>query len=317
MSQPKISVAIPVRNEADKIGQCLEAVFSQSLKPHEVIIVDGHSTDGTVEKVTKFPIKLFYEDAHSESRIGRGRQIGVEKAEGEYIAFTDADCIPDRNWLEGLVGEFEQGIVGVGGGMRSVGKGLWERSVNLVFSTFLGSATSVQGRFFKTKRFVRSISACNSMYRREDVLMVGGINADLPGAEDRELNKRLSKLGNLLYTPKAVVLHQHSWTPTKFVGKVYGYGEQRGMIRIWDLQVVPPLILPFLGLSLIFTPWFLVAMVGLYLALIESMGIRFAAKERDWRFLFSIPTVYVIEHGLYTIGFWKGILFSYKTRLNR
>lgn len=37
MSQPKISVVIPMRNEADKIEQCLKAVLSQSLKPHEII----------------------------------------------------------------------------------------------------------------------------------------------------------------------------------------------------------------------------------------------------------------------------------------
>ena len=47
MMSDKISVVIPVKNEEAKIMQCLEAVFSQSLKPHEVIVVDGHSTDGT------------------------------------------------------------------------------------------------------------------------------------------------------------------------------------------------------------------------------------------------------------------------------
>lgn len=45
----KISVVIPVKNEEDKIERCLEAVFSQSYKLDEVIVVDGHSTDNTVE----------------------------------------------------------------------------------------------------------------------------------------------------------------------------------------------------------------------------------------------------------------------------
>ena len=82
MSQPRISVVIPVRNEAGKIEQCLKAVLSQSLKPHEIIVVDGHSTDKTVEKVIQFPVKILYEDYHN--RAG-GCQIGVENAEGEYI----------------------------------------------------------------------------------------------------------------------------------------------------------------------------------------------------------------------------------------
>ena len=45
----KISVIIPVKNEEDKIERCLEAVFNQTIKPYEVIMVDGHSTDGTFE----------------------------------------------------------------------------------------------------------------------------------------------------------------------------------------------------------------------------------------------------------------------------
>ena len=45
----EVSVAIPVMNEEEKIGQCLEAVFSQSPKAHEVTMVEGHSTDGTFE----------------------------------------------------------------------------------------------------------------------------------------------------------------------------------------------------------------------------------------------------------------------------
>lgn len=61
-SQPKISVIIPVRNEEEKIERCLEAVFNQSYKPYEVIVVDGHSTDKTMENARKFPIKVVYED---------------------------------------------------------------------------------------------------------------------------------------------------------------------------------------------------------------------------------------------------------------
>ena len=47
----KISVVIPVKNEEEKIERCLEAVFDQTAKPYEVIVVDGHSTDKTVENM--------------------------------------------------------------------------------------------------------------------------------------------------------------------------------------------------------------------------------------------------------------------------
>ena len=53
-----ISVIIPVKNEAEKIEQCLDAAFSQLYKPFEVIVVDGHSGNGTVENAKKYPVKV-------------------------------------------------------------------------------------------------------------------------------------------------------------------------------------------------------------------------------------------------------------------
>ena len=77
----KISVVIPVKNEADKIERCLDAVFNQTIKTVEVIVVDGHSADQT-----------------------------VENARGEYIAFVDADFIPEKDWLKNLVKEFNREV---------------------------------------------------------------------------------------------------------------------------------------------------------------------------------------------------------------
>lgn len=50
----EISVVIPVKNEADKMVQCLEAIFNQTIKLFDVIVVDGHSRDKAVEKARNF-----------------------------------------------------------------------------------------------------------------------------------------------------------------------------------------------------------------------------------------------------------------------
>ncbi|NQE44642.1 Glycosyltransferase AglE [ANME-1 cluster archaeon GoMg2] len=111
-SQAKISVVIPVKNEAGKIERCLEAVFNQSHKPHEMIVVDGHSTDKTVENARKFSVKILYADYHT--RAGACK-IGVESAKGDFVAFTDADCIPEKSWLENQIEVFNERYIGVGG----------------------------------------------------------------------------------------------------------------------------------------------------------------------------------------------------------
>ena len=302
-----ISVILPVLNEEDKIGQCLQAVFSQTIKPLEVIVVDGHSIDATVEKAKNFPVRIFYEDYHT--RAG-ACQIGVKNSEGFFIAFTDADCIPEINWLENLLKEFDENIVGVGGGIINIGEGIWETSINLISGTFLGSANSVQGRFFKDKRYVSSISGCNSMYRKDDILGVGGFDAKLSTAEDTELNRKILRLGKLLYTPNAIILHNPKRGLKEFAKRMHQYGYGRAKGRLWDLQVVPPILVLLLLMSLVFTSWIFLGMIGIYAIMLGAMGVMFTIRERDLKFLVSVPIVYITEHGMYTIGFWRGLLVS-------
>lgn len=302
---PKISVILPIRNEESKISQCLDAIFSQTILPHEVIVVDGHSTDNTEKIAKKYPIRFFYEDYHTRSGAC---QIGIMNSKGDFIAFTDADCIPQKDWLENLEKGFDEGIVGVGGGIKNVGEGLWERSINQAMSTFIGSANSVQGRFFKSKRFVKSISGCNSMYRRKDLLDVGGFNVLSPGAEDAELNRKLLVKGKLLYNPEALVIHHHSWTLKEYTKKMFRYGFERGLIRAFDLQVIPPFFALLVILSLLFTPYLFLASIVSYLLIILFFGIRGAQQEHNIRYLFSVPVVYIIEHSMYTLGMWKSVV---------
>ena len=154
----QITVIIPVRNMATKIEKCLKGVFGQSLKPYEIIVVDGHSTDDTVEKASKFPVKILYEDYHN--RAG-ACQVGVENAKGEYIAFTDGDCIPNRLWLANLVKELKvKSVAGVGGRYEDISDHLWSHSINLTFNTPLSGAKS---RWSDKRNYsIRRISITNN-----------------------------------------------------------------------------------------------------------------------------------------------------------
>ncbi|MEE9398785.1 MAG: glycosyltransferase [Dehalococcoidales bacterium] len=309
MNESKISVIIPVLNQEKKIEQCLEAVFAQSLQPYEVIVVDGHSTDGTVEKAQRFPVKIFYQEYGA---AGAARQIGVEKAEGEYLAFIDSDCIPDKNWLKTLTSEFEDDIVAVGGGMKNIGTGLWNNSINLSLSNFLGNANQLQAAIFREKRLVKELGLFNSIYRKKYILEVGGFNIHLAGADETELNKRISKKGKLLYTPDTVVLHDHGRGLREFAQNMYRYGTWRRQSRVLDLPAIPPLLAPLLLLSLIFTRWVFLPLLALYFIILVVIAAKFVIQEKNIRYFFSIPVVYLTEHICYIIGFWKEVLFPHK-----
>lgn len=96
---PLISVVIPARNAAATIGRTLEALAMQDLEgAYEVIVVDDNSSDETaaVARAAAGRVTVICQE---RSGAGAARNRGVSAAEAEVIAFTDADCVPDRGWL--------------------------------------------------------------------------------------------------------------------------------------------------------------------------------------------------------------------------
>jgi glycosyltransferase involved in cell wall biosynthesis len=301
---PKISVVVPVRNSASKIARCLHAISNQSIKPYEIIIVDGHSSDSTIEVAKRFPVTVIFEDYGT---VGGARQVGTDYAHGDYIAFTDADCIPQKEWLYNLITEFDSNIVGVGGGTCNIGSGLWEESIALALDTFLGSGNSVQNRLLKKKKFVKSISGCNCMYRKKDIIAIGGYNTSLSINEDTELNLRLRKIGNLLYTPNAIVFHQQERTLGEFLNRIFLFGYSRGLNGLWDNHIIPPIIAFIIIIIAIFSISLFIIFLVVYFLIVLSYTFLLLFKTRKLKYIITLPIVFVLEHLFYSFGFWKGI----------
>ena len=85
-----ISVIIPVRNEEEKIAQCLEAVFAQSLKAHEAIVVDCGSTDDTVKMAEDFGATVIKQEDVGEG-VAIWKLIGeAKKRDAEILVLIEA-----------------------------------------------------------------------------------------------------------------------------------------------------------------------------------------------------------------------------------
>lgn len=94
---PNISVIIPTLNEENYIGSLLQALQKQTIKPKEIIVVDGHSSDNTQKIVKQFKhVKLLF----SIKNPALQRTIGGKKASGDLLIFLDADVFPQKNFLE-------------------------------------------------------------------------------------------------------------------------------------------------------------------------------------------------------------------------
>lgn len=93
-----LSIVIPVYNEEDHIGLCLEAIANQTDPPDEVIVVDNNSTDGSVEVIKQFPFVTLLQEKRQGLRFTR--DTGMAAAKGDIIGRIDADSFITPTWCE-------------------------------------------------------------------------------------------------------------------------------------------------------------------------------------------------------------------------
>ncbi len=102
---PDTSIVTTVRDDREALTDLLDDLAAQTRAPAELVVVDGGSTDGTLELLAgwKGPFPLRVIEAPG-ANISEGRNIGIRGAANERIACTDAGCRPLPGWLEALEG---------------------------------------------------------------------------------------------------------------------------------------------------------------------------------------------------------------------
>jgi len=93
------SIVIPTKNSVDTIEQCLSSLMPYYREGHigEIVVVDGHSTDGTLDVVSEYPVKLLLEEG--KGNIGMAYDIGWRNAQGELIIFLDSDVYLEEGFF--------------------------------------------------------------------------------------------------------------------------------------------------------------------------------------------------------------------------
>jgi glycosyltransferase involved in cell wall biosynthesis len=293
---PLISIIIPVRNGIDTIDKSINSILSLAYAPVEVIVVDDGSADGTAEKLDAYRGKIRVITAGGAGP-SLARNAALKQAKGSYIAFTDADCVVDRNWLDELYAGFSTTLTGidkdtiaaVGGDQLSpADETVFGRTVNAFMKTIGFVADYIRDGRDCGVTEVDHNPSCNVLYKREVVERVNGFAAGLWPGEDLDLDYRIKRLGfRLLYTPKAKVYHYRSPSLKRFMRMMFNYGRAQGILVRWygffrRIHVLPPLALtgllalPFIGARTAFLALFSAGFIFLLFFFVRSRNIATA-----------------------------------------
>ena len=103
----KISIIIPIKNGEATLDGCVQGIVQQSLFEHcEIIAIDSGSTDGTLNLLKKYPVRVVQIAAESFNH-GATRNLGVQQAAGEFVVMTVQDAVPSsKDWLEIMLKHF-------------------------------------------------------------------------------------------------------------------------------------------------------------------------------------------------------------------
>jgi glycosyltransferase involved in cell wall biosynthesis len=224
---PEISVLLCTRNRGDKIINAVDSILENSYKNFELIIVDQSSDDKTKTAIETYSDSRIRYIRSQTVGLSRSRNIAIRESLSDIVAFTDDDCIVDREWLASIMKEYgsDSSVMGVYGRVLPYGKGepsmvchciidsMERKTVDspIIPYTVLGHGNNMSFRknvFRKTGLYIESLGAGTWMRAGEDT--------DLTYLA---LRKRIK----FLYSPKPLVYHNNWMSKEKGENLELGY----------------------------------------------------------------------------------------------
>jgi glycosyltransferase involved in cell wall biosynthesis len=313
----RISLVIPVRDEAGTISDLLKSIRDQTLQASEIVFVDGGSLDRTLE--------ILRDSAQKDSCLrlveaqdalpGRGRNIGIEVASNDWIALTDAGIWLEPTWLERLASQVEH-----------------DPSVNLVFGAYeaqtgtffqeCAAAAYVPSKQQRPGGLMRGPFIASCLLHRNVWRAVGGF-PDLRAAEDLIFIERCQPVARIAWAPQAVVRWQLQPTLTATFRRfaVYSYHNVlAGRQRYWHYSIARKyclaLVIVILALAQNRVWLFLLGF-----AAIARVGksIWYYAEQRRLAWLFNpvrllvVGTILVVVDLATFVGWGRGVWYKTKS----
>ncbi|MCX8153269.1 MAG: glycosyltransferase [Candidatus Bathyarchaeota archaeon] len=220
---PKISVIVATFNNEQTIGECLQAIFELNYPKDslEVIVVDGCSTDATLQIAQKYPVKLVSAPLNAPAAYN----YTLKTVRNEIVAFIDSDAKVEREWLSKLVGYLrDPQVAGVSGGIETWNnENPWARSIGY----------DLKSRYARLKKSVTRVATMNLLMKKHIIEEVGGFDENLPSQYDTDLGFRITSRGyRILFDPNAKCYHFNRATLRSYFRQQLQYGKNTAKLYL-------------------------------------------------------------------------------------
>jgi glycosyltransferase involved in cell wall biosynthesis len=300
---PKISVIIPTYNEERYVGQCIQSVRRQNYPADlvEIIVVDNGSTDDTLA-ICEGSADLVLR--HPGIRVGAMRNRGAQTATGQIVAFLDADCIADEDWLRNAATLLAEIMCITGGAHDLPDHPHWiERA---------WYSQERQGR-----RATRLIPSGNLIAPRDVFVRLGGFDESLIAGEDAEFCLRAAKVVPVIADDGIRAVHLgNPKTLDRFLAREtwHGMGAVGSLAIDWkDKPLLGTLLFMLLTITQFIGLVMLAAMANGTLLLWASLGLLLLVSAtvgyrmhnlRSWA---AAPALFLLYY-LYYLGRSRSIM---------
>ncbi len=230
---PLFSIIVPTYSRPQALSACLRALaeLDHPHEQYEVIVVDDGSSVPLQEVVAPFQRQLTLTlIRQSNAGPAAARNAGAQCAQGEFLAFTDDDCLPEPRWLTAfaqILAKTPECMVG-GKTMNVLTDNLYSITsqliVDIVYRHY--NADPLRARFIASNNLAMPARGFHN---------IGGFDPAFRTSEDRELCHRWLQHGHrIVYHPEACVRHAHALNFRSFCRQHFNYG--RGAHRYHELR---------------------------------------------------------------------------------
>lgn len=226
MKSPKVSIIIPIEEITDYLRGSLVHLGNLDYPDFEVLVF---ITKGTTEK---FPRTHFIVNPELAGCPAEKRDLALNYAKGEILAFIDDDAYPRKDWLKNAVGCFEDKKVAAvcGPGVTPPSDSISQKVSGWVQASKLGGGNCTCRFLPQKSRLVDDYPSMNFIVRKSDFEKVGGFDSHFwPGEDTKLCYDLVYDLGKkIIYDPEILVYHHRRPLFRPHLKQVGGYGLHRG-----------------------------------------------------------------------------------------